>query len=574
MFKCSQDKQINLFSSMSQQVSGRKRKLLDDPTSWHCLFFEQIVSQIDELPYSSLYSNTMGRPNSSVRMLIGMMILKEGQGWSDEQLFEECRFNLRVMRALGLANMNEDIPTESTYYEFRKALGEYNEEHEVDLIKETFLSIASKQVKEFNIGGKKIRMDSKLINSNIAKSTRLHLIVETVRKYVQDKELSTYEEKLESHIWDILKELQIKSTSNVTYPLNGQQKSDRLLEMGLIIQFLLEQNSDSTDINYQLLKRLYDEQYEEHSVDDISSQPENLNGEQNKAVDPQPKSAKQISSGSMQSVHDPEATFRSKGDGANKQNVSGFHANLTETCDPSDAVNLIVDTDVVQANICENEFLKTALENSEKVLQQAHESETNQIEEVITDGGYDSLENRSEMLKEQSAQWSIAKTKGGKRVYQIEKDDTEKIKVTYLPSQQKCEVTYSQGANKYVICHPNGSKRYMSIQQIENYIQRQNLEEQIDPASYNLRANAESTIHQVFHRLKKRNKMVYRGLQKCQWYVISRAFWTNLMRITAHKAINSSIIEIFANMLLRYCMVYSVLGIADLNRNHRFFSNI
>jgi len=31
-----------------------------------------------------------------------MMILKEGFGWSDGKLFEECNFNILVMKALGL----------------------------------------------------------------------------------------------------------------------------------------------------------------------------------------------------------------------------------------------------------------------------------------------------------------------------------------------------------------------------------------------------------------------------------------------------------------------------------------
>ncbi|MFT6809144.1 MAG: hypothetical protein ACJA01_002376, partial [Saprospiraceae bacterium] len=67
--------------------------------------------------------------------------------------------------------------------------------------------------------------------------------------------------------------------------------------------------------------------------------------------------------------------------------------------------------------------------------------------------------------------------------------------------------------------------------QIENYLKRQEIESQADTSSYNLRANVESTIHQCFHRLKKRNKIVYRRQIKCQWYLISRALWVNMTRI-------------------------------------------
>ncbi len=58
-------------------------------------------------------------------------------------------------------------------------------------------------------------------------------------------------------------------------------------------------------------------------------------------------------------MHDPEAAYRSKGEGVNKQIVSGYHANITESCDPSDEVNLILDVEVVPANICENEGFNT-----------------------------------------------------------------------------------------------------------------------------------------------------------------------------------------------------------------------
>ena len=512
----------------------------------------------------------MGRPNSSVRMMIGMMIIKEGQGWSDQQLFEECRFNLKVMRALGLTNINDDIPTESTYYEFRKILGAYNKEHEQDLLKETFCFITSKQVKEFKIGGKKIRMDSKLINSNIAKSTRLNLIVETVRKYMQEIEISGYEKDLEGHLWDMLKELQVKSTTNVTYPLNGQQKTKRLLEMGLLIKYLLEQTPNSSGPSYLILKRLYEEQYQEISNYDKDDKDLNQDTPEDNKAEPQPKAPKQISSGSIQSAHDTQASFRSKGRGVDKQEVSGFHCNITESCNHSDELNLILDVEVAAANVSENEFLTPGLDNSEKVLQQGHQTQEAQIEEVITDGGYDSLDNRKEMLKDSRPKWSMAKTKGGKSIYQIEQDaETKLVEVTHLPSNKTCEVSYSERAKKYVIQHRNGSKRYMTQEQISNHIGRQTLESQVDPASYNLRANAESTIHQTFHRLKKGNKIVYRGLQKSQWYVISRAFWVNLTRIVSKKALNSSII---AKMLLRFWMTHYIARNREIKLKINFFN--
>jgi len=56
-------------------------------------------------------------PMPPIKVLFGMMVLKEGQGWSDAQLFDQCRFNLQVMRSLGMFNSDDDVPVESTYYD-------------------------------------------------------------------------------------------------------------------------------------------------------------------------------------------------------------------------------------------------------------------------------------------------------------------------------------------------------------------------------------------------------------------------------------------------------------------------
>ena len=52
------------------------------------------------------------RPDTTV---VSMLILKEGFGWNDAQLFEHCRFNILVMRALGMMNLCDEAPAESRY---------------------------------------------------------------------------------------------------------------------------------------------------------------------------------------------------------------------------------------------------------------------------------------------------------------------------------------------------------------------------------------------------------------------------------------------------------------------------
>lgn len=56
--------------------------------------------RIDEKIFAPLYSEEASRPNTPVNVLMGLEILKNGFGWSDEELHEQVCFNLQVRHAL------------------------------------------------------------------------------------------------------------------------------------------------------------------------------------------------------------------------------------------------------------------------------------------------------------------------------------------------------------------------------------------------------------------------------------------------------------------------------------------
>lgn len=123
MFKESKKSQPDLFSLVKNGLTGKSADLYENKNGWHMLFYQEVFLIINEKIFSVLYnSQNHGTPNSSIRILIGMMILKEAQGLSDQQLFEQCRFNLLTRSSLGLINLTDVIPSESTYYLFRKSL--------------------------------------------------------------------------------------------------------------------------------------------------------------------------------------------------------------------------------------------------------------------------------------------------------------------------------------------------------------------------------------------------------------------------------------------------------------------
>ncbi|MEI2421631.1 hypothetical protein V6O07_15250, partial [Arthrospira platensis SPKY2] len=55
----------------------------NDTSYWHNQFRQEITHLIDESSFKVLFNETMGAPNAPIRILIGMMIMKEAFGWSD-----------------------------------------------------------------------------------------------------------------------------------------------------------------------------------------------------------------------------------------------------------------------------------------------------------------------------------------------------------------------------------------------------------------------------------------------------------------------------------------------------------
>ena len=298
MFKrsgtCSQP---DLFSIFESHFKGAKQDRLNDPTAWHNLFCQHITSKIDEDVFSVLFDPNIGRPNAPIRHLVSMMILKEGFGWSDAQLFEQCRFNILVMRALGLMNLSDDVPAESTYYLFKQSLYANQLKRGRDLIGETFFSLTKTQAKAFGVLGQQIRMDSKLIGSNIALCCRLQLVVSCLQAFwgSLDKDRKG---RLSAKDRQVLDALLKGKPHQAVYRLTSGEKGEKLQELGLLLSRLQETYTDKDSDQYGLIVRIFGDQY---TV--LSSCKKVL-----------PKPPKEICSSSLQSAHDEDAAFRRKGE--------------------------------------------------------------------------------------------------------------------------------------------------------------------------------------------------------------------------------------------------------------------
>jgi len=272
-----------------------------------------------------------------------------------------------------------------------------------------------------------------------------------------------------------------------------------------------------------------------------------------------PKASSTIASNSLQSAHDPEAAYRSKGKGASKQQKTGFHSNITETADLEDDLKLITDVATDSANVSEAKFLKKGVENTEAMLKKAHHttgSNKQHVKHCITDGGFDDLDNREYMSAEDKPEWILAKTKGGKPAFTMSYTDENELQVCDIKTGEQLKTSRSRNGKKVVVHRAGASRTYFTDVEIQQYIIRQHYNQPIEDWAKGLRANSESTIHAVFHRLGKRDKIKYRGLNKCHCYVLCRALWVNFSRINKKVAKNVSILLNVALRSVIKCYVY------------------
>ncbi len=491
------EKQLGLHSSVTQHIEKSSYKIFSDSTSWFNVFFDQITSKIDETIFTSLFDKTKGAPNSSIRTLIAMMIIKDGQGWSDKELFEQCRFNLTVRKSMGILNLDEVIPCESTYYLLRKRIVEHQKDTSINLFTAVFNSITKAQILEFEVSGKSIRMDSKLIGSNIAFYSRYELIHKSFLKFLNaqpPKSLDLLSELEHKRISDLIKE----DSSKTIYRSTKAEIKDKLTDIGLLIFNILNlpNNAVSTQ-EFKTLETVFNQQFK---------------CLENKEIEIRPK--EEISAQSIQSPHDTECTFRKK----NNEQTKGFSHNVTETCVP-DKLNLIADVQTEPASAADNSYVISATDNSQKLFE-------DKIENIHTDGAYHSTDNQ-EYVNKNTINFYCTGMQGAPSRYNLTLQANGELSVIDLITNQEVTTVRAKN-NKYRIKAEKGY-RYFSQKDIDNALIRKELDK-IPAEINNKRNNVEATIFQLALHLRKDNTR-YRGLIKNKIWAILRCLWINCARI-------------------------------------------
>lgn len=221
----------NLFSVTDHFLSESSMQTYHDANSWHNQFYAHICSRIEESVFADLYDEHAGVPNAPITLLVSMMVLKEAFGWSDAQLFEHCRFHLLVRKALGLTNLDDPVPSASTYYLFRKRVYEYDQAHATELMSQAFSRLTGEQLATFEVDGEQLRMDSKLFGSNIAWYSRYEVIHESLLKFCAHMSEADWQ-ALPADERRKLEALTGEEPNKVVYYETKDQLTDRMQQMG------------------------------------------------------------------------------------------------------------------------------------------------------------------------------------------------------------------------------------------------------------------------------------------------------------------------------------------------------
>lgn len=512
-----------MISSVSHLPEKQRQRLAN---SWAEDFYREVFSRIKEECFAVLYVDFPSRPNIPVNILTGLEVMKSGFGWSDEELYNEYTFNVQVRYALGVHELGESDFDLRSLYNFRQRLSHYNQEHGVNLIEQAFEDITDQQIEALEVKTGKQRMDSTQVASNIVDASRLQLLVEALQRLwriLSEADQDQYHDRLEAYIRG--------SSGRYVYRVKGKEATqEHLQQVGQLVYVLLEELAPryGQEIAYQVLERFFKENFH-CTIEQVK-----------------PKENAEISAGCLQSVDDLEATYRKKG---NKE-YKGYVANLTETCDPVNPLQLITKVQVAPNNIEDADLLVEALPDLKARMELDH---------LFTDGSFASPQADQVLQDEKVIQIQSA-IKGRKpnqdrlALADFNIQQNEEGRPTQITCPQGQSVAVRQGRKDTTfwadfdptVCHSCSFQQegrcptklgkrsqlfrlYFNLREMQAAIRRQ-ISAAFIQSGQNLRAAVEASVRSIKHPFPA-SKLPVRGLFRMSCLLVASAAMVNLRRI-------------------------------------------
>jgi hypothetical protein len=314
-------------SDTVQQLPEKARQRLK--ASWADTFYREVFCRIDESPFTVLFSDEPSRPNSPINILTAADILKSAFGWSDEELYDEIQFNLQVRYALGLRDMGP-VPFElRTLYNHRQRVSRHMQETGQNLLEGVFVQVTDQQLAALKLKTGHQRMDSVLVSSNMRQMTRLQLLVEVVQRVwrmLVEEDQACYAEVFQPY--------RQGTAGQYCYRVKGDEVAVHMEAVGQLMRYLVQRPHAGYGQQpaYRVLERAIAERFALVAGE----------GEGSHSGQVRVKTGEEFSAHSLQSLDDWEATYREK----RGQGHRGCVANLVESCDPGNAIQLITQLQV------------------------------------------------------------------------------------------------------------------------------------------------------------------------------------------------------------------------------------
>lgn len=514
-----QHQQGHLLSTLSELPPGMQEML---ERSWAEVFRREVFERLDEKPFAVLYAEEDSRPNVPVNVLLCLEVLKSGFGWTDEQMYETFIFDLQVRYAVGYEDLGDGYFAIRTLYNFRDRLSQHMQTTGENLMEQAFEQITDEQLEAFKLSTDKLRIDSTQIASDIRTGSRLQLLVETlgrVHRMLSKRDQERYAELLGPYVQS--------KASHYIYRLKSGQYGEKLAAIGpLMHQLLVELAADYAQAEaYLLLDRVFADHF-------IWSEDEQ-----------RPKEPTEVSADSLQSLADPEATYRKK----QGKSYHGYAGNVTETCNPENEIQLIVKVQT-EPNVADDEqMLVDALPDL---------IERTDVEELYTDGGYNGP-GLDEALAETSIEHIPSAIRGGRSRdgflnladFEWETDDDGQPATLTCPQGQLIPVEPGRADLRFIarpdidtcnscpllaLCpmRPQGNQRSPGLYFDHRTFQVIQKRQQVATfrRSDNLRAAVEATVRSVKHPFRH-GKVLVRGLFRVSCVVLASALMVNARRL-------------------------------------------
>lgn len=328
-----------------------------------------------EPEFAEFYDEGNGRPNRSVALVLGTLILKEANDLTDEEALDALRFDTRWWCAFELEPEEAEL-CQKTLHNFRAKLLA----HEKGAL--VFRRLTDGLIPALGLKVSRQRLDSTHILSNFARLNRLGLFCETIRVFLHALK------KGHRDLHDRLPAGLLKRHGEESWYRDARREEGprRLGVVARDLYRLVETFKGHRTIGkmeqFNLLERLLSEQCE---ITQEAPKPRDDDDDQGDGHAPvKLKDPKNIRGNTLQTPHDPDVTYSGhKG--------KGYEVQISETCMPENPVELITHVEVTPSA---GSDAKSTIPVIEALGEAGHNPE-----ELVADTTYSGATNAAEAAK-------------------------------------------------------------------------------------------------------------------------------------------------------------------------------